>query len=148
MTSCTVSPMASLGCSTAPGTAAATVRACSRTLGPYRTTLSLTVPDSLPTAPTVKPCARIRSATVAARPVVPVPLSTSTPTEDGGTVTVVPTSGAGGCAASGAGGGSPAGTSPAGAAGSSGPIVYFSGTSVPPMTASNNERVPAPSSST
>ena len=34
-TSWTVSPMASLGCSTDPGTAAATVRACSRTFGPH-----------------------------------------------------------------------------------------------------------------
>src|SRR5688572_9207880 len=108
MTSCTVSPMASLGCSTAPGTAAATVRACSSTSGPYRTTLSFTVPDSLPTAPTVKPCARIRSATVAASPVVPVPLRTSTVTEDGGTVGP---SAAGG-ATSAAGGTSSAGTSP------------------------------------
>ena len=44
MTSCTVSPIASLGCSTAPGTAAATVRACSATSGPWRTTDWLTVP--------------------------------------------------------------------------------------------------------
>ena len=86
MTSCTVSPMASLGWSTAPGTAAATVRACSATPGPWRTTVWVTSAGSLPTVPTVNPWARRASATVLARPVVAVPLSTSSVTSPGGTV--------------------------------------------------------------
>src|SRR4051812_29675065 len=75
--------MESLGCSSAPGTEAATVRACSWTAGPKRTRVWLTVPGSLPTVPTPKPWARIRSATWPARPVVPVPLRTSTVMESG-----------------------------------------------------------------
>src|SRR3712207_1819914 len=104
--------MESLGSSTAPGTAAATVRAGSRLSGPYRTTLSLTVPASLPTSPTPKPWARIRSATVAASPVVAVPLRTSTVTEDGGTAGASDAAGAGSTGA-GSTGASSAGASPA-----------------------------------
>src|SRR6185312_4875085 len=77
-TSWTASPIESLGCSAAPGTAAATVRACSAAFGPKRTRVWLTAPGSLPTVPTPKPWARIWSATWLARPVVPVPLRTST----------------------------------------------------------------------
>jgi hypothetical protein len=55
-------------------------------LGPYRTTLWLTVPGSLPTDPTVNPWPRSRSATVPASPFVPVALRMSRETADGGTV--------------------------------------------------------------
>src|SRR3954466_4724185 len=87
MTSCTEPPIDGTACSTEPGTAAATVLALSCASGPKRTTVCGAAVGAFVTVPTAKPWPLSAAAAVAARPLVPVPLRTSTATSRGATGT-------------------------------------------------------------
>ena len=138
-TSCTAEPTRSVSTSTAPGTAAATVRAGSSAAGPYRTTVRCTVAGSTPRAPIRNPAAARPSATSPVRP-APEPSSTSTVTPAGATETVVPS-----------GTGSPAaGSVRAGSVGAASATSATAGAGSRPasMTESNSCRVAVASTTT